>query len=270
MTKADLHIHTSVSDGSNTVDEVLELAQKQGITHVAFADHDTTELSTEHVKLAAKYGIYAIPAVEMSAFHKKSGKKVHILGYAYKDKAPIEKIGSLTLEKRNDNCLKQISILQNLGYKIELNELNKIANGCIYKQHILDYLVKTRQSNEIFGEIYKNIFKNNGPCDFDIEYPEAADAVEAICKAGGKAVLAHPGQQNNFEIIPELVEAGLAGIERNHPANTLQAREMIDKYCKEYKLFYTGGSDYHGRYEKGVNIPGSENITDIEQLGFKF
>lgn len=270
MAKADLHIHTSVSDCSNTVEEVLELAVAQGITHLAFSDHDTTERAFEHVKMAEACGIHAVVAVEMSAMHRKSGKKVHILGYGYKDGSIIEKIGQKTLEKRNENCLKQIEILTNLGYRMDIAEIKKIAGGCIYKQHILDYLVKTGQSEALFGKIYSTIFKNKGPCDFDIQYPEAADAVEAISKAGGTAVLAHPGQQDNFEILPELIEAGLKGVERNHPANSQTVREKVDELCEKYGLFYTGGSDYHGRYEREKNLPGREYITDVTQLGFTF
>ena len=270
MSKADLHIHTSVSDCSQHAEEVLQLAQKEGVTHLAFTDHDTTQKAGEHVALAKTYGIRAVPAVELSAFYKKSGKKVHILGYGYTDVSPIEKLGQKTLQKRNENCRKQIEILQKLGYRMDLDAIQRLANGCIYKQHILDYLVKTGQSEAVFGKVYWDIFKNGGPCDFDIAYPEAVDAVQAIVEAKGVAVLAHPGQQDNFEVLPELVEAGLKGIERNHPANSIQVREKIDMLCQKYALFYTGGSDYHGRYEKEKNFPGKEYITDIGQLGIFF
>ena len=270
MNKADLHIHTSVSDCSKRAEEVLQLAQQEGVTHLAFTDHDTTQKAEEHAALAKTYGIQAVPAVELSAFHRKSGKKVHILGYGYANTESIEKIGQRTLQKRNENGLKQIEILEKLGYKIDLDAIRALSNGCIYKQHILDYLVKSGQSEAIFGKIYRDIFKNGGPCDFDIAYPEAAEAVCAIVEAGGVAVLAHPGQQDNFEVLPELIEAGLKGIERNHPANNGQAREKIDTLCQKYALFYTGGSDYHGRYEKEESVPGKEYITDIGQLGFFF
>ena len=79
---ADLHVHTAVSDGSFTAEEVLQLAQEKGLTHIAFTDHDTTRLAAEHVQLAAGYGLTAVPAVELYAYDSLRKKKLHILGFA--------------------------------------------------------------------------------------------------------------------------------------------------------------------------------------------
>ena len=238
MYAADLHVHTRVSDGSMTAAEILEMAKAKGVTHIAFTDHDTTKQSEIHKRLAASYGIRAIQAVEMSAYDYESRKKVHILGYGYKYTESIEKIGRETLKKRDENCRKQIEILNKLGFRISEDAVEHIAGDCIYKQHILDYLLKTGQSEAMFGDIYRNIFKNGGPCDFDIEYPRAEEAVLAICRDGG------------FSVIPGLVAAGLSEIEWNHPSNGGEDRKKIMSYAGEYGLFLTGGSDFHGRYER--------------------
>lgn len=147
----------------------------------------------------------------MSAYDYESRKKVHILGYGYKYTESIEKIGRETLKKRDENCRKQIEILNKLGFRISEDAVEHIAGDCIYKQHILDYLLKTGQSEAMFGDIYRNIFKNGGPCDFDIEYPRAEEAVGNLqrrwfCGAGPS------GQQDNFSVIPGLVAAGLSGM----------------------------------------------------------
>ena len=78
----------------------------------------------------------------------------------------------------------------------------------------------TEQVEEMFGTFYHETFKNGGYCDFDIEYLDAAAAVRVITEAGGLAVLAHPGQQQNLELVPELVGYGLKGIELEHRKNT--------------------------------------------------
>jgi predicted metal-dependent phosphoesterase TrpH len=101
----------------------------------------------------------------------------------------------------------------------------------------------------MFGEFYKKTFKNGGICDFDIEYPDVRDAVKAIKQAGGKAVLAHPGQQQNFDLIDVLYPLGLDGVEYNHPENSESDRQKIKTYSDKYHLFLTGGSDYHGIYD---------------------
>lgn len=250
MYLADLHVHTKVSDCSEDIATILNLAKEQGITHIAFTDHDTTKMSAEHVSRADAHGITAIPAVEMSACDYERKVKAHILGYGYITTSHIEKIGAETLKKRNENCLKQIGILKSIGYKIDENEIRKMAGDCIYKQHILAYLLKTGQTYAIFSDVYQNIFKNGGPCDFDIIYPDPVDCVKAICADGGTAVLAHPGQQNNFYLLSQLVEAGLKGIEYNHPSHGEAERKQVEEMALEYDLFLTGGSDFHGTYEK--------------------
>lgn len=248
MVYGDLHVHTSVSDCSMTAEEILRLAVQKGITHIAFTDHDTTVKAKEHIALAAQYGICAVPAIEISAFDHETGKKAHILGYGYRTNHHIRKLGDETLKRRDSNCRKQIVILQELGYTMDLEKIEKLSDTSMYKQHILDYLVQTGQEKELFGEVYRNVFKNGGPCDFDIRYPSAVDAVKAVKADGGYAVLAHPGQQQNFYLVPELVRAGLDGIERNHPANSRHDRGKIDQLCRVHWLFATGGSDFHGSY----------------------
>lgn len=269
MCLADLHVHSSVSDCSMDAESILKEAKDAGVTHLAFTDHDTTELAREHVELAAQYGICAVPGVEMSAYDYKKDRKVHILGYAYAKTKYIEQIGSETLRKRNENCLKQIGILNELGYHVPVEEVKKLAGKCIYKQHILDYLVKTGQSRTLFGDIYKNVFKNGGPCDFDIQYPDAEDCVRAIKADGGFAVLAHPGQLGNYCAIHRLAEAGLDGIEFNHPSHSASDKKRVEEFARSYSLFMTGGSDFHGRYEKTLSSLGQYPAPESSRVIFE-
>lgn len=85
----------------------------------------------------------------------------------------------------------------------------------------MDYLLDEGIVDDLFGEFYYKTFKNNGICHFDIEYIKPEIAVSAIKAAGGYAVLAHSGQQKNFELIPNLVDVGLDGLELNHHANDI-------------------------------------------------
>lgn len=249
--RADLHVHSTVSDGSFTRQEIVKLAKKKGLSAIAFSDHDCTVDFDKVGELGRENGIKIIPAIEISAYDFESKKKVHVLGYGYTDPRPLEQLCSPTLEKRNANCLKQIEILSQLGYDITPEKVKKYSDTCIYKQHILKYLFDTKQSEEIFGRVYKEIFKNGGKCDFDIVYADCRDAVKAIKEAGGYAVLAHPGQQENFSTVKKLCDCGLDGIELFHPSNDEKAHTIIKELCAEHGLFFTGGSDFHGLYERG-------------------
>lgn len=259
MTKADLHIHSTVSDGSLSVAEIVERAKNNGLDAIAITDHDTLA----HAALIAQNPpIKVLAGIEISAFDYETNVRVHVLGYNIQDAAAVESFTKPLLEARHANSLKQIAILNANGYPIDAEQLPKANGKYIYKQHIMDYLVSAGRVNEMFGEFYYHTFKNKGICDFDIEYLNPFEAVRVIKKAGGQAVLAHSGQQQNFHLIPKLVACGLDGLELNHHANSAKDQEIIREYAALYKLFLTGGSDFHGRYE--LNSPDiGDYISDI-------
>lgn len=249
MRKVDLHMHSRVSDGSYTIRELAELAAKKGLDVIAVTDHDTLSHASQ---IPEGLPVKVIPGIEISAYDYAADKRVHVLGYDIKDVALVEDFVHPLLEARHENSMKQIGILEENGYHVDLDKIHRADGKYIYKQHIMEYLVQTGQAPDMFGEFYQKIFKNNGICHFDIKYLDPYEAVRVITAAGGKAVLAHSGQQQNFDLIPKLVEAGLKGLELNHPANDEQAHEKIRRYADVYGLFLTGGSDFHGTYEKAA------------------
>ena len=115
-----------------------------------------------------------------------------------------------------------------------------------------------------YSKIYRSLFKGGGICDRDIKYPCARDAVQAIKEDGGLAVLAHPGQFDNYNLLPLLVAVGLDGIEKYHPDHSRKDYRIVDLLAKKYHLLQTGGSDYHGRFGSSpypgychINLAGS-------------
>lgn len=247
MLKADLHIHSNISDGSETIESIIKNSIDIGLDIIAFTEHDTL---SHQDKLPLCEKIKILSAVEISCVdYEHDNIRAHILGYNIKDRKLLEYFTLPTLEKRHKNTLLQIDILNKNGYNIDVNKLNKADGKYIYKQHIMEYLVKSGQVCDMFGEFYKKTFKNNGICDFDIEYPDAKDAVKIIASSGGKAVLAHSGQQQNFFLIEKLVRHGLQGLEYNHISNSEKDKKIILDYACKFNLFLTGGSDFHGTNE---------------------
>lgn len=261
MIKADMHIHSTVSDGSYTMEEIVAMAEARGLDAIAITDHDTLSHAS---KLPKSNKVKVCAGIEISAFDYDKKFRVHVLGYGIKRPEIVEKTVHSTLEARHGNSMKQIEILNEHGYVIDVDNMPKADGKYIYKQHIMDWLVSQGRVEEMFGEFYYSTFKNNGICHFDIEYLNPIAAVKAIKDAGGVAVLAHSGQQQNFELIPELVKAGLDGLELNHHANAGKDKIIIREYADKYNLFLTGGSDCHGIYE-----PGSPKVGDYlaEQSG---
>lgn len=264
--KADFHIHTDISDGYNNLEEIITMAIENNLTHIAITNHDTVEGLEEAIKLGRKEGVKIIPGIEISAFNFEKNKKVHILGFNFDIKAKnIKKLCNSILERRNNNSIVQINRLVMNNYNLSIKNilLKAIRSGVIYKQHILDELVDKGYTENIYGDLYRELFKNGGICDIDIVYPDAVEAVKAIKADGGIAILAHPGQLDSYDIIHKLSEAGLDGLELNHEDHDDEDLKKIKSYGEKYNFILTGGSDFHGKY--GTKIKLGE-ITSPEEF----
>ncbi len=248
MIKADLHVHSTVSDGSYSIQKIVDKAVAKGLDVIALTDHDTLSQAEQ---IPESTPIRVIPGIEISAFDYVKNYRAHILGYGISDTGMVEKFVHPVLEARNANSLKQIAVLNENGFQIDVEKVKKADGKYIYKQHIMDYLLEEGRVSELFGDFYYQTFKNGGVCDFDIQYANPKDAVRTIKEAGGVAVLAHSGQQQNFDLIPDLVKCGLDGLEYNHHSHSAKDHCYIRAYADKYHLFLTGGSDCHGRYEAG-------------------
>ena len=260
MIKADLHIHSTFSDGEYDVGQIIEMAQRKKLDVIAITDHDIiapvaspagghyTQRGDCYRERACVPGIQVIAGVEISSIHKDTNTKAHVLGYNVKKPEVINELTRPLLEARSENSERQAGILVENGFRIDIGMLPRAGGKYLYKQHIVGWLAGTGQAPEMFGAFYRETFKNGGICDFDIEYIDVFTAVRTVKDAGGLAVLAHPGQQQNFRLIPQLVKIGLDGLELYRHSHTEKDRETIRGLAGRYGLFLTGGSDFHGKY----------------------
>lgn len=255
--KADLHLHTRYSDGYNSVDEIIQMAVSKGLTHIAITDHDNLVGYDEKKQKAEKAGLQITKALEISARDYETGKVVHVLGYNIKDEYPILRICDPMKQARNDKAYQQVLGLKKLGYEIDYDHLYEHAKGYIFKQHIFELLYLSDQVESLFPSIHETMFRRGGKLFFHMDYVDVVDAVKAISDAGGYAVIAHPNQQNNIETVQRVVKYGLRGIEYNHISNSEEYKKIILEYAKKYKLFLTGGSDFHGKFDRRINEVGS-------------
>lgn len=255
---ADLHVHTTFSDGSDTPLRVAARAARRNLTHIAFTDHDTLAHVYEGLGAAAQQGLCGIIGIEISAWDVLANTKAHILGYGFPGDpshfmarvAPIEQLCSPTRLARNEVSLWQLEQLVKAGYKIDRALVKHLTTtaGCVYKQHLMAALTTAPFQSDEYQTLYRSLFKGDGICVRDITYPDARDAVAAIVQSGGIAILAHPGEFDNYQLVSHLVEAGLTGIEKYHPRHSKRDWEKVDQLAQTYGLVRTGGSDYHGSY----------------------
>jgi len=186
VVKADLHIHSTVSDGSDDIGHIIEMAMLKGLDAIAITDHDTMS----HIaKISAKPGIKVIAGIEISAVHRETNTRAHVLGYNIQKPEIVTALTQPLLEARNRNSEKIVDFLSNIGFRIDVDKLARADGKYLYKQHIMDWLVTSGQVPDMFGEFYKKSFKRGGICAFDIDYIDVFDAVKAIKEAGGLAIL---------------------------------------------------------------------------------
>lgn len=249
--KADLHVHSTYSDGSKSIEEVMHEARLNNLTHLSFVDHDTTAGLLEAQRLGKHYGITVIPGIEISAYDFKRNRKVHILGYNYhQDAVNIKWLCEPLLQRRHQHTLWQIEQIQQAGYSIDKDVIIDGAkpSQTVYKQHVMQQLTSAPFSSAEYQSFYQKLFKGNGVAAGDIDYIDAFAAVRAIVADGGIAVIAHPGQLDSYDLIPELTRVGLGGIERNHIDHNEQDVQQVEALADRYQLMMTGGTDYHGSF----------------------
>lgn len=267
--KADLHVHSNYSDGFDSAETVMKQAKERGVTHISFVDHDTVKGLSEVLMLGEKYGIEVIPGIEISAYDFKRDRKVHVLGYNYQSKAMhIQAICDELLKRRQAHSLWQIEQMIAAGYELDVEAIMETAkpSETIYKQHIMHHLTNAHYTSPEYKKLYKSLFKGDGIATGDILYVDVFDAVKAIVKDGGLAVVAHPGQLDSYDLIADLVPYGLGGIERNHLDHTAEDHQKVEALAKRFSLIMTGGSDFHGSYGATIEvgeIVSPSNLSDI-------
>lgn len=259
----DLHVHTKISDSSLSTSEVIKLAMAKGITHLAITDHDTTKGLLEAMNLGNEIGLEIIPGIEISAFDYHRNKRTHILGLYIEPEHPaLDILCTPLVQSRNQASYEMVKRISAAGYDISWQDVQKYEGGTgVYKQHIMQVLLDNGYCESIYCDLYNELFRRGGSSEprgmayIQLDYIDARAAIQAVREAGGVAVLAHPGQLNNFDAIDEWVELGLAGIEVFHPSHTNEDRQTSLQYAQKHKLIITGGSDFHGFYgEKPIDL----------------
>lgn len=267
---ADLHCHTVISDGTATLEEIILLAKDRGLSSIAITDHDTFAGVTRAKIFGKKNGIEVVEGVEISAYDYKRKRKAHILAYIceYPDRimGMLKKIGD---SRKRAMAISYQKV--NRMYPIPLDMIVRRATGSsnIFKQHIMRALVDAGYASEIYGDIYTKLFHPRmGLAKTAIEYPDVFEVLNCVHDAGGVAVLAHPGVYDSYELLEELAECGLDGVERYYPDSNPEMEEYVDSIIKKYGLIATGGTDFHGGYSKEKRVIGTVTVDDsvVEQL----
>jgi hypothetical protein len=275
----DLHTHSTASDGSLTPRQILDLARDTGIEAVALTDHDTIAGILEIKDIVPSYPVEFITGVEISCAPPpefKSLGSIHMLGYGFSvyDCALNDALARAA-EARNNRNPRIIEKLNALGFDITLDEVKRrFGAQQTGRPHIAELLVEKGYVSD-FRNAFDLYLGKNKPAYVDKFKISCKEAIRLILDAGGLPVLAHPGIidfQHLHDLdtfVNMLVDDGLGGIEVYYAGHDSAFRKHLTDIVKNKGLVATGGTDFHGSFNKGVDLGRGRGDLNIPMSVFK-
>jgi len=252
MFRADLHCHTTCSDGTLTPEELLHRAKQEGLNGLSITDHDTVAAYKAAIPLAATLEILLGVGVEFSSILRDTS--IHILGYDF----DLESPAILTLcqrhkkrrQVRNQRILERLSRLSML---IHEEELLAVGKGTVGRPHIAEIMMKkgyVRTMKEAF-----DLYIGDGkPCFDPGEGISSEETIWIIHQGGGKAFIAHPHILKHQNKLKELLKLPFDGIECYYSRSLPGNESRFLRIAKEKGWLISGGSDFHGDIKAHVPL----------------
>ena len=263
---ADLHIHTTASDGTVTPEGSVELALQADLRAMAITDHDAVHGIAPALEAARGRGIEVVPGVELSV--SVEGSDLHLLGYYidYANEAFAERL-RLFRQVREERAEKIVRKLNELGVPLSLERVKEIADeGAIGRPHVAEALIQQHVVSSM-SEAFARFLGYDSPAYVPKFKISPKEGIEMIRSVHGIAVFAHPGTLRRDELIPGFVAQGLQGLEVVHPDHDDALVRHYTNLAQKYGLATTGGSDSHGP-RKNLPTIGAVKIpwTWVEEL----
>jgi 3',5'-nucleoside bisphosphate phosphatase len=255
----DLHTHSTASDGSRAPADVVAAAHAIGLRAIALTDHDTVAGVEEAVAAGARIGLRVVPGVELSAV--EGDLETHILGLHLSDPTTIEEELIQVREMRMERAARIVERLNELGVRITLEAvLVQAGGGAVGRPHVARAMIAEGWAND-FRDAFDRYLGNGKPAYVAKQRLSLEDAIALIHRAGGLAVLAHPGGLATRERIVALAEIGLDGVEVLHPSHDWEDARRLDALATELDLVRSGGSDWHGTAD-GARALGTMRVPE--------
>ncbi len=252
-------MHSTCSDGSLAVADLVAAVRDAGLSVFALTDHDTVAGLGEARALAERYGLRLVPGVEIST--RFENLELHILGYGFDfEHAGLARHLDEQRAARQNRIPALVERLQTLGVSVTAEDVYAVAgNASPGRPHVARAMVQKGFARDV-DDAFRRYLGDSGPANVKKAVPTPREAIAWIHEAGGKAVWAHPLARNLQRqggidrLARELREHGLDGLEEVHPAQDGNARRRIRKIARELAMHVTGGSDFHGEATPDVRI----------------
>ncbi len=249
--KVDLHSHTNYSDGFNSPKDLIDKARSKGIDILSITDHDNLAGIDEAVEYGKEVGVEIIAGVEISS--DIMDREIHILGYFVEPGNPeLERYLEFFRAERLKRADRIVNKLNTLGISLKLDDVLKISkNSAVGRPHIAQAMLERGFTNSYFEAFNKYI--GNGCIAYEKKvHVSPRSAFKIISDSGGLSFIAHPGVMPE-NILKELIESGVDGIEVIHPSHNQQLVKFYRGIVNEYFLLESGGSDFHGGRREDEN-----------------
>jgi predicted metal-dependent phosphoesterase TrpH len=251
----DLHAHTLASDGSDRPEELVAAAAAAGVAVLAVTDHDSVEAVAAARAAGERLGVEVLAGCEVTA--TVGDRVVHVLVYGEgllePDLADAVGVARWGRDDRNRAIGERLERLTGVGHA---DALAVAGDSVLSRAHFARALV-ARGAVAGVAEAFDRYLSSGRPAYVPAPSVTVTDAVALAAKAGGVAVLAHPGRLAAAErdrVVTEALEAGVDGVEVWHSQHDAGLRRSLAALVARRGLLATGGSDYHGRHKPDVRV----------------
>ncbi len=285
----DLHMHSYYSDdGEFSPIEIVRKCKEQGIRIMAIADHNCVRANLEGERAALSMGITYIPAVEVDCTFQNVN--LHILGYGIDYKSADFYLIEKNIEEQSIKASYQMLLAtQELGFHVTENDMVNLSINNYWKEHwtgemfaevllnkheykdqpiLRPYRSDGSRGDNPYVNFFWDYYSQGKPCYVKMNYPPLEQIIEIIHKNCGKAVLAHPGinLQKHNELLEPIIKAGLDGIEAFSSYHNITTAKYFFEKSREYSVFVTCGSDFHGKTKPAISPGDTMCIIDESEI----
>ena len=261
MRAIDLHTHSTCSDGTLSVKELIDKAHEKNLAAIALTDHDTVEGIDEALEYAAeKYpDLEVIPGIEFST--ENEGKEVHVVGLYidHHDKEFKDGLRAFVDSRTGRNIKMCKKLTEEAGIPISYEELEKeFPDTVITRAHFAKFMVE-RGYVKSRNEVFDRYIGDHALYYVGREKIAPEDAIKSIINAKGVPIFAHPilcrlSDERLEALVSKLKDAGLVGIEAIYSTYELRDERQIKELAKKYDLLVSGGSDFHGSNKPDIDL----------------
>jgi predicted metal-dependent phosphoesterase TrpH len=265
---ADLHCHSTASDGSDPPARVVERAKERSLQVLSLTDHDTVAGVPEAQEAGRRLGVRVLPGTELTCYIGK--REIHVLGYGIDiHHAGLAAHCDAFQRKRIERAETISKRLAEAGAPIDIARVMSEADGgVIGRPHIARALIEAGHVKD-FQEAFDKFLGEGKPANVSKLEVSPEQCIAVIREAGGMAIMAHPALGEQYDLIPTMIAAGCAGVEVCHSAQDGDAQARLTSIVLDHGYVRSGGSDCHGSIKGGEPILGRYGLNRQQWMKFE-